>query len=182
MKLALVLVGVVAVPSLAAADGWQLHQSFTFEAAGGAGEFVAYTGDNYSSGFSHGDVTALALHLGVGGFVRPRLAVTGQVVTNTFLHDAEDGKGTYTATLFGPGAQLWLLPELWVGGGIGLMSLTGDSTAGRMSDEGFGFDVRAGITLPTTTNNAFSVQIEALPALLNTSYVGFSALVGYQYL
>ncbi len=69
MKLALVVVAVV-VPSLASADDWQLHQGFTAEAAGGAGEFVAWTGDSYASGFSHGDPTALALHLGAGGFVR----------------------------------------------------------------------------------------------------------------
>src|SRR3569623_872138 len=181
MKLALVLVGVVALPSLAAADDWQLHQSFTFEAAGGAGEFVAYSGD-YGTGFSHGDVSALALHFGVGGFVRPRLAVTGQLVTNTFLHAAEDGTGTYTATLFGPGVQVWLLPELWVGGGLGLVTVSGDSCAGHMADDAFGCDLRAGITRPTTTQNAFSFQIEALPTLLDSNYVGFSALVGYQYL
>ena len=71
-----------------------------------------------------------------------------------------------------------LLPQFWVGGGLGSVH----ASAQDESSDGFGFDVRAGVTLPTTTKNAFSIRIDAMPAILDSTFTGVSMMVGYQYL
>lgn len=170
---------VAAMAGTAAADpaSWITHDGMTLEVKGGAGVFAI--GSDLDGTVT--DPLPLSMQVAVGGFVTPRLAITGQLAFATGLHDVEgeSSSQTFSSMQVGPAAQLWLAPFLWVGGGCGLAKVS----IMDQSDSAFGVNARAGVALPTHTRNSWAVSVEGTSTFgADHDWVSASLLLGYQYL
>jgi opacity protein-like surface antigen len=155
------------------------RQGLTFEANLGLG-FLQASSDTQDSDTE----TALGgLDLGLGAFINPNLAISARVAGVTYSDDVS----TISAVFFGPSAQYWVMPNVWVGGGLGLgvarASIDlGGSTASD-SETGFALDLRAGYTFNPNAKHSFNASIELTPAFIeDTTFTGIGLLVGYQFM
>ena len=180
MRRVLAAVAVLSSSSLAfagpATSEPEPRRGLTIEVNGGAGVFAIGT----DSGMTSTDPVPLAMHVAVGGFVTPALAISGQVTTTTGLHDQEGaGRESFTAMQLGPAAQLWLAPFAWVGAGVGLARMSYMDT----STSAFGVDARAGIALPTRTRNSWALMVQGTTTVgADHDWVSAALMIGYQYL
>lgn len=114
---------------------------------------------------------ALELDAHLGAFVGPRLALMfeGQVNSQTVHSDNFNGDTFLTqgAAMFA--AQFWLLPQLWIKGGIGFAHLTVDDTY-FTQDFGTGVAVMgaAGIELLSARNFALELQARIIEGSYNS--------------
>jgi hypothetical protein len=123
------------------------------------------------------------LSLGVGGWLNPKLAVTGRIAGVTL----SDNGATLSNVFFGPALQYWIDNHFWVGGGAGLaiLALGGDSSGDSIT--GFGLDMRAGYTFNEGSENTFNASLEINPGFFSESggsvtVTGIGILLGYQHL
>jgi len=151
-----------------------VRTGLTFEANLGFGIFRV----SNDSGDSESENGLGGLDLGVGGWVNPKLAVTLRAAGVTY---SDDG-GSITQAFFGPSAQYFVSPNVYVGGGVGLgvARLVIDGV-GDDSETGFALDLRAGYTFNPEAKHAFNASIEITPAFIeDVTFTGIAFLAGYQ--
>jgi len=84
----------------------------------------------------------------------------------------------YTLAFLGPAIQQWIGAHFWVGGGLGVAFARSTKTVAA-----FSVDVRAGVVLIQRQRHAWSLSVEAAPAIGdNDTSTPVSLLLGYQYL
>jgi hypothetical protein len=109
--------------------------------------------------------------LHIGGVINPRLALMLELQGNiqTIHSDGLNGDTTLSqgAAMFA--AQVWLLPVLWIKGGLGFAQLQADN-AFFTSDLGSGFAVMGaiGIELMSARNFAFELQGRIIEGTYNS--------------
>jgi len=124
------------------------------------------------------------LNLGVGGWVNPKLAISGRIAGVTY---SEDG-ASLTQGFLGVSAQYWIDDHFWAGGGVGFGIIRVDIDGfGDDSKGGFGLDGRVGYSFMTTSENTFNVSLELTPGFFSENdqsftYTGIAFLLGYQHL
>lgn len=135
--------------------------------------------------------TALGgLNLGIGGWISPDAALTVRVAGATFT---TPGNVQVTSGFLGPSLQLWLGDAGWIGGGVGLAFVTAsvNGSGQTTADRGYGFNVRAGVTLNRHTMHSLNLSAEYTPGFfhddspsggLDVRVDTFAFLFGYQYL
>ena len=94
-------------------------------------------------------------NLGVGGWVNPRLAITGRVAVVRWTDLLDLGK--YNAVVVAA-AQYWVSARVWFGAGIGL-GFGGDAL-------GPGADLRVGYTFARGATRTLNVSLEVTPTYL----------------
>lgn len=155
-------------PPLDSGKPASFRRSVTIEAAIGAGVVLSnMDGTDSGAGLA-------GLDLGVGGFVRPQLAITGR-----FAGVLTQGSNNVAAAFFGGSAQLWIDDRLWVGAGAGLAY----AGRGQSSSRGLALDLRAGYTIRQRRAHAYHASIEVNPMFIEgEQLLAFALLAGYQYL
>ena len=173
-----------------APDRFAYHRGFTFEANLGVGFVHASVfGPDYDGTATDTD-TAFAGAIGLGGWLSPKLALTGRI-SGVDVKDPSDTAGNITSvTAFvGPSLQYWIDPHFWIGGGAGLATLrevSGCSGPQACGIKGFGLDLRAGYSFGDTANT-FNLSVELTPGVYDAdvggeTITGVALLAGYQYL
>lgn len=133
---------------------------------------------------------SLCVALGLGGFVRPDLAVTlrvGLQFTPTEVVDQTSqivASGSNLHYFIGPTLQIWVADQFWLGGGVGLAlerdAVTQTSGTG-LALSGLGVDLRAGLTLAGVRSHTLDLSVEVTPSLYGDLNVyGFMLLIGVQ--
>lgn len=167
-------------------DGFEDHHGLTVELNIGAGQ--VYISD-VGAGSKTSALGLAGLDFGIGGFVAPRVAVTGRL-GGVNLRDSTFGSGTIADAYLAATVQYWFLPQLWAGAGLGLAVLGqsgGCPQSGPCSYGGVGLHLRAGVTVLQAERHSVNASIEITPSSIDvreTGYklVGMALLVGYQYL
>ncbi|MDB4959915.1 MAG: hypothetical protein JWO36_7484 [Myxococcales bacterium] len=173
------------------ADPLAFHQGMTFEANLGVGYARAS-----ANGMSDSSDAALAgADFGLGGWMSPNLAITARIAGVQVKSGTGPQNGTLVNAFFGPSAQYWFDPHIWVGGGAGLSTyrqVGGNCTsADNCGVNGFGLDFRAGYSMGDT-QHVFNVSVEVNPGFysidtgagtsVGISVTSIALLAGYQYL
>jgi hypothetical protein len=138
------------------------------------------------------DMALAGAALGVGGWINPRLAVTGRLTTVPVDLGQSGATGTGFIGFLGPSAQYWINEHFWLGGGAGLATfrLLGAECTGGMPTcgvNGIGLDARAGYAFGTGKHN-LHVSLEAMPGvfsvndLVQVRVTGLALFAGYQFL
>lgn len=162
------------------ASGAALHNGMTFEANVGLGWMRISSGGASDTS----DVSLAGADVGVGGWINPNLALTVRI---NGITDSQSG-GKIINGMLGPNLQYWVDDHLWVGGGAGVAVFGVIPDQGNSdSIRGFGFDLRAGYTFPSTTENTFNVSFELSPGFFSengadATLTGIAILAGYQHL
>jgi hypothetical protein len=91
--------------------------------------------------------------------------------------------------LAGPSLQLWVTDQLWAGATVGRSFVLSTQSGSR---DGWGFELRAGITLNQGSASTFHLSIDLTPGFyprepyfdttVRIRFTGLALLVGYQYL
>jgi len=190
----LLVFAILCVPALASAQGYYGPSSprtvpggfhnragrLTFGVGGGLGGMHDDTG---SITCSNCDFNPLALEgdFHIGGMVNPRLALlfeaqinSQQVESGIFNRDTFLNQG---AAMFA--AQFWVLPQLWIKGGVGFASLQVDD--GYFADDigsGGALMAAAGVELLSARNFALDLQARIIEGLYDHDYRVTSGTVG----
>jgi hypothetical protein len=145
---------------------------------GATSEMAAGLGVIAGGGSSETSVGGLSL--GFGGFLTPRVALTGRVAGATYIGDG----GVVYVGFAGPSAQVWVADRVWVGGGVGIGLVAGCvATGGCDSAQKSGLDLRAGLDLTQPENpRAFNISFEATAydPFAAVSLQTYSFLLGFQ--
>jgi hypothetical protein len=163
---------------------WAYHNGLTFEANIGLGYL-----NERSGGQSYNDFGLSFPDLGIGGFLTPQLALTLREANMSYSDDFADGSSVSVTSIFiGPSLQFWVNPIFWLGGGVGFAvahSFTGDGNGdfGFGTDNGFGLDLRAGVTFGRQWRRSFNASIEVTPSFYGDyTLTGVALEFGYQFL
>jgi hypothetical protein len=109
------------------------------------------------------DVKPLALELDahIGGMITPRFALLfeAQVNGQTIHSDFRNGDTTLTQGAAMVAAQFWLLPQLWIKGGLGVANLQVDDTY-VTEDFGTGGAVMGAIGVELLSARNFAVELQ----------------------
>lgn len=133
------------------------------------------------------DLALGGLSLGLGGWVSPKVAITGRIAGVTY---SEDGTN-YSDVFFGPSLQYWVDDHFWLGGGVGLgiLAVSGDGAdpSADNNETGLGFDLRVGYTFTTGSENTINASFELNPGHFSEggqsyTFTGIGILLGYQHL
>jgi hypothetical protein len=163
-----------------------LRNGVTFEANLGIG-WLRLSGDGESDTSDLGG----AFCIGVGGWVSPKLAITGRLATVTAFDSAGGYDFTYTNAMIGGALQYWIDDHIWLGGGLGLgryrVSVSADGDSASDSIDGFALDLRAGYTFSQGTDSTWNASVELTPASYSengqdATITGIAFMVGYQHL
>ena len=160
------------------------HESMTFEVNVGIGwmRTSPENGDAFTSDLGVGGIS-----LGIGGWVNPKLAITGRAAGVTI---PGEGDAQASAIFLGPSVQYWVDNRFWFGGGAGLGVITGQDQNGNEQDPVFGlaFDLRVGYTFNEGSANTFNASLELNPGYFTDDFgssatiTGIGILLGYQHL
>lgn len=186
------------LPSAALAEPTpETSRGATFEANLGLG-FVNATGGGMSSKIG----PAYQVHAGLGGWIRPGLALTVRAAVSTISADpyddalvmASDFRRTFV--FLGPSLQYWIDDHLWLGGGVGMAKYVMGSDADGIT--GLGLDLRGGYSFANRGTSTLNVSLEVTPGFYRhgggitnnggtviehgSTGTGVALLVGYQYL
>jgi hypothetical protein len=166
-------------------DGFEDHHGLTIEAnLGIGGMHVTNLSSSPVNGFGFG-----GLDLGIGAFVVPRVALTVRIAGASARLAAPESTIAVSA-YYGAAVQVWLGPELWVGGGFGPAFYESGTTCGLTANcitQGWGLDMRAGYTFMKLARHSFDVSAEVTPAFFANDaaswrMIGIGVLLGYQFL
>jgi hypothetical protein len=159
------------------------HESMTFELNLGIG-WTRTSPENVDA--FNSDLGVGGLSIGVGGWVSPKLAVTGRLAGVTV--GGQDEAQT-SAIFLGPSVQYWVDNHFWFGGGAGLGLDAGKDTSGtsKKSVAGIGLDFRVGYTFNEGSPNTFNASLEVNPGFFSengssATITGIGILLGYQHL
>lgn len=125
------------------------------------------------------------LNLGLGGWINPRVAVSLRIGAVTYSESAGDAR--LTTAFVGPSVQYWATDHLWLGGGVGVGVIRVSDREGAGRETGMGFDVRAGYTFSTTSEDTLNISLELIPTRFaagseDLAFYGLGLLLGYQHL
>lgn len=156
-----------------------LHDGMTFELNLGLGWVRASANDTSDTS----NLGIGGLSLGVGGWVSPKLAITGRIAGVTL---SENG-ARLSDIFFGPSAQYWIDDHFWLGGGAGLGILAVSNNANSDSITGVGLDLRIGYTFSAGSENTINASFELNPGFFSengssATFTGIGILLGYQHL
>ena len=129
------------------------------------------------------DFNALAFEgdLHIGGMVNPRVGLMFEAQFNSQQIDSQGPNGdaflTQGAGMFA--AQFWILPQLWIKGGLGFASLQVDDQV-FVTDVGTGTAVMGaiGVELLSARNFAFELQGRVIEGLYSHDYHVTSGTIG----
>lgn len=162
-----------------APSAWTYHHGPTFEINFGFGrmfqpnEFV----DGLHPAFGGPDVS-------LGGWLTRRLALTWRLAGTLTTYN----NGTTAHVIVGPSLQLWFTESLWAGATVG-RSFVRTTRSGP--DDGWGFELRAGVTLNQGSASTINLSLDLTPGfhsrndfydMSEQNYTGLALLLGYQYL
>jgi hypothetical protein len=120
------------------------------------------------------------LNLGVGGWLSPRAALTLRVAGTSFVEPIGRVDVRFIAGWLGMSLQYMAADQVWLGGGIGLGVLTTDQD-NTDSETGLGLDLRAGVNLYESRQNAIHLAVEVTPGFYDGFNVtGFGLQLGWQ--
>jgi hypothetical protein len=108
------------------------------------------------------------LNLGVGGWLSPRAALTLRVAGTSFVEQIEGIDVRFIAGWIGMSLQHMAADQAWLGGGIGLGVLTTDQD-NTDSETGLGLDLRAGVNLYQSRQNAIHLAVEVTPGFYRSA-------------
>ncbi|HWU86244.1 MAG TPA: hypothetical protein VN253_03180 [Kofleriaceae bacterium] len=148
----------------------------TFEMSLGFGITHVSLDDGTSKSF-HG---LSGLNLAVGGWISPRTALTVRLTGTSFGEPVAGVDVRFIAGLLGLSLQHMVSNALWIGGGVGIGVLTTDQD-NITPERGLGLDLRAGINLYQSTQNAIHLAVEITPGFydgLNVTGIGIQ--IGWQ--
>jgi hypothetical protein len=117
----------------------------------------------------------LAWEFHIGGMVTPQLAILADLSGVVRSYDDDTGgSSTLTNSLFAVAAQYWIIPILWVKGGIGdahiaLSDYTGDTYGNE--ENALGFLLAGGVEVVHAPNFALDLQLR----LMHGDYSGGGA-------
>ena len=185
----LILFALVLAPALAEAQGYYggpgpgpypggFHRRMG-RLAWGFSIGVGGMNDSSSSiGCSNCDYQPLALEadLHIGGFLSPRFALLFEAQVNEQQLTAQDATNDSTqleqSALMVAG-QLWLLPQLWIKGGVGFADLhINDNSIGTVSGVDTGFAVMGAIGFELFSGRFFALDLQG--RIIDGSYQGIS--------
>ncbi len=170
----LLVLAIVCAPALAAAQGYnsgpyyQGQPGFHHRAnrlVFGVSVGLGGMGDNGSAITSCDNCNynpiALELDAHLGGMIAPRVALMLELQVNgqTIHSDAQNGDTTVTQSAAMFAAQFWLLPQLWIKGGIGLADLNVDDTF-VTQDLGSGIAVMGAIGFEIFSARNFAIDLQ----------------------
>lgn len=181
----LLVLALVCVPALASAQGYYRGRNAGPAPGGfhnrtghltlGFGIGLGGMSDNGSSitSCNNCDYNPATLELDghIGGMISPRLALMfeAQVNAQTIHSDFYDGDTTLSqgAAMFA--AQVWLLPQLWLKGGLGFSHLqTDDTFFARDLGSGAAFMGAIGVELLSARNFALELQGRIIEGTYNS--------------
>jgi len=97
----------------------------------------------------------VAVDANIGGFVAPRLALIGDL--SSVVSPQSDGR--FSSTVAAAAVQYWLLPALWLRGGVGLARLHSTGFDGAPGDSAPGISVALGHEIVHDGNISFDVRL-----------------------
>jgi hypothetical protein len=171
-----------------------LHTGVTFEVNLGVGWVNLIKLPSGETQFVATNGGRAGVDLGVGGWLRPKLALTGRAA-GVHLTDSESSDRC-VQYFIGPSLQYWVDDRFWLGGGLGVSTLfaisrSREGSAGPTS-WGVGLDLRAGYAVISGTQSSVNISIEAntgfysidkgLGTSLFLTATGLALLIGYQHL
>jgi hypothetical protein len=197
----LLILAVLCVPALASAQGYYGRGNPGSPVPGGFHNRTGRLAWGFGVGLggmsdSGGDISCdncnsnpLAFEIDghLGGMVNPRLAILFELQGNsqTLHSDVFNGDTFLTQGAAMVAAQFWVLPQLWIKGGIGFARLQVDDTFG-VSDVGTGGALMAaiGVELFSARNFALDLQgriIEGTYNSLNDNVTSGTIGVGFDW-
>ena len=138
--------------------------------------FTHIAPDNFDSETETG---LSGLNFQLGSFINPQMAINVRVSGTTFTPEYSDT--TFISGLLSVGAQYWVAPQIFAGGGIGIGILT-TSDENTEDETGLALNARAGYEFWQSTSSAFHAALEISPAFYDgarVTSVGFQ--VGWQH-
>ena len=121
-------------------------------------------------------VGTAGLNLGVGGFIKPNLAILGRFSGTNAKYDTAFGEFRQVSGVVGPTLQYWASDKVYLEGGAGL----GVWSAEDESDSGFGLILGAGFTVWNRGKHNLQVGVEYAPAFTDNAVHNFGITFGYQ--
>ncbi|HWO17185.1 MAG TPA: hypothetical protein VNO30_00355 [Kofleriaceae bacterium] len=120
------------------------------------------------------------LNLGVGGWVSPKTALTLRLAGTSFFEQIEGTEVQFIAGMLGLSMQHMVTNELWIGGGAGIGVLTTDQD-NIEPETGLSLDLRMGINIYQSRQNAFHLAVEATPGFYDgVNVTGIGLQLGWQ--
>ena len=166
---ALSIVIVAVSVSNAAAQSSSDKSGFTFLVNLGAGIQKDTALDETGKGLS-------GLNAGVGGFLKPNLAVLGRFTGTNASYDTPVGDVSQVSGVFGGSLQYWTSDKMYVEGGVGV----GFWSVEEESEKGLGLILGAGYTVWNRGKHNVQVGVEYAPVFTDSKIHNFGFTIGYQ--
>lgn len=120
------------------------------------------------------------LNLGLGGWISPRSALTLRIAGTSFFEDIQGTEVQFIAGLIGLSLQHMVSNQAWIGVGLGIGVLTTDQD-NIEPETGLGLDLRAGINLYQSAENAIHLAVEVTPGFFDgVDVTGIGIQLGWQ--
>jgi hypothetical protein len=116
------------------------------------------------------------LNAGVGGFLKPNLAVLGRFSGTNVSYETPFGDVSQISGVFGGSLQYWTSDKVYVEGGVGV----GLWSVEDESERGLGLILGAGYTIWNRGRHNLQVGVEYAPVFTDSKIHNFGFTVGYQ--
>jgi hypothetical protein len=147
----------------------------TFEMSLGLG----FTRVVLGSGESHTFTGLSGLNLGIGGWISPNTAITVRIAGTSFSPD-NNPDIRLIAGLVALSAQYMVADRAWIGAGLGIVVLTSDQDDIE-PETGFSLDLRAGVNIFQSRQNAVHLALELTPGFYDgLDVTGIGLQLGWQ--
>jgi hypothetical protein len=184
----LILLALVLAPALAEAQGYYgpgpgpypggFHRRMGRLAFGFSIGVGGMSDSGGSIGCTNCDYKPLALEVDghLGGFLTPRLALLFEAQLNAQQLTAQNATNDQTQleqTALMVALQYWLMPQLWIKGGVGFADLhVNDDTVGTVSGVDTGIAIMGAIGFELFSGRFFALDVQG--RLIDGSYSGIS--------
>lgn len=171
------------------APEYALHRGVTAEASVGVG-YARFGASSAGDSVTVDTNASLVFAVGIGGWLMPRLSLTGRFST-IFIHDHDDlpSGGSLLHAYIGPDLAYWITPHVWLGGGLGLATLHAlqvPDCQTNCATNGVGIDIRGGYAFGSSENQ-LDLSFELAPSFFNQNGASdtvttLSLQIGYRFL
>ena len=116
------------------------------------------------------------INFGVGGFIKPNLAILGRFSGTSASYETPFGDARQVSGVIGPTLQYWATDKVSVegGGGVGYWSVEDES------DRGFGLILGVGYSVWNRGKHNLQVGLEYAPVFTEGTVHNFGFTIGYQ--